>query len=168
MTAAVKKSIVGMLSSRLEGAVAVDLYCGTGSMGLEAVSAGASRCYFADRDRTVLRRLARNIEALGAKEACTVWRGDGEQRLAGWIGRLDVPVDIAFVDPPYSRARRWNWSAVEARIFAPLAEHLADDGLVVLRLPRGVDCPPALGGLTTKRSRTYGDMVVEMLAKTEG
>ena len=61
ITGSVKKSLFDMLGVRLVDAIVVDLYCGTGTIGLEALSRGAARCYFAERDRAVLERLRRNI-----------------------------------------------------------------------------------------------------------
>ena len=63
VTGRVKKSLFVMLGGRLEGAAVVDLYCGTCSMGLEALSRGARACWFAERDRRTVARLRRNIEA---------------------------------------------------------------------------------------------------------
>ncbi|HUT01261.1 MAG TPA: RsmD family RNA methyltransferase [Phycisphaerae bacterium] len=167
ITGRVKKSLFGMLSGRLVDAAVVDLYCGTGSMGLEALSRDARACWFAERDRRVLGRLRRNIEALGAAAACTVWAGDLTRGLARRLDEIDTAVDVAFVDPPYAAARRWSWPAAESTIFAPLAEHLARDGVVALRLPRGAEPPEALGGLALRRTRRYGEMVLALLEHRE-
>ena len=167
ITGRVKKSLFDMLGDRLLDAAVVDLYCGTGSMGLEALSRGARACWFAERDRRVVSRLRRNIEAVGAGEICGVWPGDATKRLAERLAEVDGPVDVAFVDPPYAAARRWSWDAVAEAIFRPLAERLADDGLVVLRLPAGVELPERVGGLTVVRVRLYGDMALAMLRREE-
>ena len=81
---------------------------------------------------------------------------------------LDVLVDVAMVDPPYSLVRRWDWQRAERTIFAPLASRLAADGLVVLRLPKRVPLPQALGGLMARRHRAYGEMTLDLLARPEG
>ncbi len=168
ITGLVKKSLVGMLAARLDGAVVLDLFCGTGTLGLEFISAGAARCCFAEQDRKVLARLQRNIDDLAVADRCTLWRGDVHLRLGGWLAKLGAPVDIAMVDPPYELVRRWDWDHAERTIFAPLAEHLAGDGLVVLRLPNRTECPQTIGGLTLQRHRKYGDMTLDLLGKTEG
>jgi 16S rRNA (guanine966-N2)-methyltransferase len=165
ITGRVKKSLFDMLGGRVVGAAVVDLYCGTGSLGLEALSRGARRCAFAERDRRVLARLRRNIEAVGAAEACTVWEGDVTRGLLRRLGEVGEAVDVAFVDPPYAAARRWSWPAAAGKIFAPLAEHLAEDGVVALRLPREVAVPEALGCLVTRRRKRYGEMVLALLGR---
>lgn len=160
LTGSVKKSLFDTLSGYMGGAVVLDLYCGTGTMGLEALSRGARLCCFAERDRSVVECLRQNIQSLSAGERSVVWAGDVTHRLPGWLAQLDAAADVVFVDPPYADTRQWDWPQVERTIFAPLAGKLAADGLVVLRTPGGVEVPQKLGGLAVYRTRTYGDMTV--------
>ena len=97
ITGAAKKSLFDMLAGSVPGAAVVDLYCGTGSLGLEALSRGARTCAFADRDRRVLGRLRRNIEAVGATEACDVWPGDVTKGLARRLAGLGENVQVLAV-----------------------------------------------------------------------
>ncbi len=164
ITSAAKKSLFDILGAVLaEAEVVVDLYCGTGTLGLEALSRGARRCCFADRDRRVLQRLRRNIQTLGAQDRCTIWSGDIPVRLAGWLETLPGPVDVAFVDPPYVASRRWSWPRITDSLFDPLAARLAGGGLVVLRLPAELAVPQRLGVLGVRRLKRYGDMAVALL-----
>ena len=160
ITAMAKKSLFSMLSGRLNGATVLDLYCGTGTLGLEAMSCGARRCFFAEQDRAVLVRLRRNIDACDVTEAATVWAGNIESQLIEWVAQPDTPVDLAFVDPPYASARRWAWDRITKKVFTPLTEVLVDDGLVILRLPGDVVTPKQLGRLHMQRQRKYGQMVI--------
>ncbi len=170
VTGLVKKSLFGMLGGLVEDATVLDLYCGTGTLGLEALSRGAGRCCFAERDRAVCDRLRRNIETLGESRRCTVWYGDVRRRLRRWLAELDGNVDMAFVDPPYAQVRRWaahgpkdSWPAIDDAIFSPLAERLSAGGRVVLRLPRRVQPPEQLAALEIERTRRYGDMCLLLL-----
>ena len=163
ITGSAKKSLFDTVGRRLDGAVVVDLYCGTGTQGLEALSRGARRCYFAERDRGALLRLRRNIEMLAVGERCTIWPGDVTRRLRHRLARTAGPVDVAFVDPPYADARRWSWERVGGRIFSPLADRLSGGGLVVLRLPAKVDVPEVMGSLAVLRRKVYGDMALVFL-----
>ncbi len=167
ITAAAKKSLFDILMPYLVEAAVVDLYCGTGTLGLEALSRGAARCWFADYDRRVLERLRRNIQTLGVQDRCTVWSGDITVRLSGWLETMPGPVDVAFVDPPFADARRWSWPMMEASLFAPLAVRLARDGLVVLRVPKDLHVPQQMGALTVRRTKTYGAMKVILLGTGE-
>src|SRR5258708_17478874 len=103
----VRQAIFNILEHRdfgfpftLAGARVVDLFAGTGAMGLEAVSRGARYCLFVD-DSAVSRALIRqNVEAFGLTGATKIWRRD-----ASTLGPLDTlaPFDLAFLDPPYRR-----------------------------------------------------------------
>lgn len=163
ITGLVKKSLFGMLQPRLEGAAVVDLFCGTGTLGLEALSRGARACWFAERDGAVLAALRRNIEAVGAGGRATVWGGEVTARLGERLASIGQAVDVAFVDPPFSAARTWARGAMEGRILAPLAAALAAEGVVALRLPADVSAPAPLAPLRVTRVRDYGGMAVVLL-----
>jgi 16S rRNA (guanine966-N2)-methyltransferase len=168
LTGLAKKSLFDMLAAWMDGARVLDLYCGTGTAGLEAISRGAAHCWFAERDRQVLSRLKRNIADLDARDRATVWAGNVQTRLADWLATLEAPVDVAFVDPPYGAARNWRFDQQIETIFAPLAEHLAGDGRLVLRLPDRAQAPRRLGPLVPERTRQFGEMKLSIWAIDPG
>lgn len=89
-------SLFEILRPRLEGATVVDLFAGTGCLGLEALSRGAARALFFDVDRRSLEAATMNLERLG-------FAGKGQTRFGDAFevaGRLE-PADLVFVDPPY-------------------------------------------------------------------
>jgi len=178
ITGMAKKSLFDTLADWMGEAVVVDLYCGTGSMGLEALSRGARRAAFAEMDRRVLDRLRRNIETMGVGEACTVWRGDATRGLARRLDELGEKIDLAFVDPPYADLRKWDWPTAERVLFEPLASHLASDGVVVLRMPDDAALPESakqsggvegltLAGLACRKVKRFGDMVLAIMGLTQ-
>ncbi|HEX9093015.1 MAG TPA: RsmD family RNA methyltransferase, partial [Coriobacteriia bacterium] len=69
-------ALVARLGADLGGAAVLDLYAGTGALGLEALSRGATRAVFVENDRAALRALADNVSALGAQAECVVVAGD--------------------------------------------------------------------------------------------
>ena len=167
ITGLAKKSLFGMLGGHLPGAKIADLFCGTGTLGLEALSNGASHCIFAERTPAVVSRLRRNIETVGLAEQTTVWAGDVMRSLARRLAKLDAPLDVVFVDPPYAQSRQWDWPRITRQLFGPLAKHLAEDGIVVLRAEAHVQRPEVLAGLTMVREKTFGEMALWLLAKAE-
>jgi len=166
ITGRAKKSLFDTLGERMDDAVVLDLYSGTGTMGIEALSRGAAWCIFAEKDRKVVARLRRNIEAVGAGSVTDVWCGDIRSTLRGRLPGLDRRIDVAFVDPPYADARRWDWTRAQANIFAPLVDKLAGDGTIVLRTPKGLELPTDLAGLTVMRTKKYGGMIVTLLGSS--
>ena len=168
ITDRVKLALFNMLMGATEEAVVADLFCGTGSMGLEALSRGARLCYFADADASALERLKRNIQALGEGERSRVWRGDILARLAGWLTEVQEKIDLAFVDPPYEMVQTWDWAQAGAAIFGPLAGKLSPDGSVIFRCRREAKVPGVLAGLRVRRRRDYGKMALFFLGPESG
>ena len=163
ITDRVKLALFNILGGRVEGAVVLDLFCGTGSMGLECLSRGATFCYFADRDAGALGGLRENIAALGVADRCRIWPGD---ILAGPPVRLAEvagEVQLAFVDPPYRLVEEWDWPQATAVLFAPLAGKLSAEGVVVLRCERSTAVPDAIGPLCVRQRRDYGKMSLVFL-----
>ncbi len=165
ITDRVKAALFSILGEAVIDAVVVDLFAGTGSMGLEALSRGARSCCFAERDRTAIERLTRNIEAMGLTDRCRIWRGDILRRLPGWLAELPGPADLAFVDPPYALVERWQWAQATGGIFDPLAAKLAPGATVVFRCERNIALPEAFGLLSLRDRRDYGTMSLLFLAR---
>lgn len=106
ITDRVKETLFNRLHAlgALDGGPVVDVFCGTGSMGLEALSRGASHCTFVDRDRDATQRLRENLEMLAETERATVVQGAAVPPL--WLTRLGhATLSVAFVDPPFALAR---------------------------------------------------------------
>jgi 16S rRNA (guanine966-N2)-methyltransferase len=158
ITDRVKTNLFNILQLEIPDAFVLDLFAGTGSIGLEALSRGARHCCFAERDRAALDLLARNIQTFGAQSTSTVWRGDILSQLPQWLDGLPGPVDIGFVDPPYALAEQWDWQQAQQDIFSPLARHLAPTGCVVFRGPRELKVPDELAQLSRSDRRDYGHM----------
>ncbi|MCE5325583.1 MAG: RsmD family RNA methyltransferase [Planctomycetaceae bacterium] len=164
ITSLAKKSVMDTLGGLIDDGVVLDLYCGTGTLGIEALSRGARRCFFADNNADVIDCLRRNIDALeGAAERSVVWQGNVPLRIGQWLTDVSDAVDVAFVDPPYDTVRAWDWNDIARDLLTPLAARLSPNGLIVLRTPGKITVPPGLGGLSTWRQRRYGDMRVTML-----
>jgi 16S rRNA (guanine966-N2)-methyltransferase len=87
------------MGARVEGARVVDLFAGSGALGLEALSRGAAHVTFVERARGALGLLRANIELLGAGAECRVREGEVFRFLDG----LEEPFDVALADPPYAR-----------------------------------------------------------------
>jgi 16S rRNA (guanine966-N2)-methyltransferase len=130
----------------VEGAAALDLFAGSGALGLEALSRGARRCVFVESDRSACRVIQANLEKLrltGALVVCRdVLRVLGEERRAG------RRYELVLVDPPYG-----EWDALEQRLGRLLPAVLAADGLLVVETDARTE--PSLP-LDLVTSRRYG------------
>ena len=107
----VREAWMSIVQNDLPGARVLDLFAGSGALGLEALSRGAEHADFVELGRRSLSALGANIASLGAENLSTVHRGDAVR----FVARLDTDAyDIAFADPPYglgmaqSIAERWH------------------------------------------------------------
>ncbi len=96
----VKQTIFDILSTRvdLDGTSVLDLFAGSGSLGLEALSRGASHITFIEKARTSLKALEKNIRTLGCENRTTVHQAD----VFWFLRNANQPYDLVFVDPPYA------------------------------------------------------------------
>src|SRR5919109_4568668 len=127
----VRESTFQILGS-VEGAVVLDLFAGSGAMGLEALSRGASRCVFVERDRAACRVISQNLEKLRLTGAVVLCR-DAVDALREEAGRAHR-FDLALVDAPYD-----EWDRYEDCLGELLPELLADDGAVVVETAARVE-----------------------------
>lgn len=93
----VKESIFSMIAPYLEEPIVVDLFSGTGNLGLEALSRGAKRCYFGDNSRSSMALTKQNIAHCRQEENSFTYLGDFEYVLK----KIPEKADIIFLDPPY-------------------------------------------------------------------
>jgi 16S rRNA (guanine966-N2)-methyltransferase len=142
----VREAIFNSLGSAglLDGALVADLFAGSGAIGIEALSRGAERCVFVERDRSALRALDDNLDALGLNDRAKVLASDALSAAAG----LDA--DIVFADPPYDFD---SWDELLGRVSADL---------VVAESGRAVEAPE---GWHLIREKKYGRTRVTFLER---
>ncbi|GII87306.1 DNA methylase [Sphaerisporangium siamense] len=146
-------STVGSLLGPLDGARVLDLYAGSGAVGLEALSRGAAHALLVESDAKAIRTIRANIASLGLEGA--VVAGDKVERLLS--GACAEPYDFVFADPPYAVA-----DEIVLEMLARLRDNgwLAEDALVAVeRESRGKDLVwPS--GFEEQRVRRYGEASV--------
>jgi 16S rRNA (guanine966-N2)-methyltransferase len=157
----VRQVLFNMLRPVIQNAIFVDLFAGTGSVGLEALSHGASQVYFVEQDRRVVATLQRNIEQCAVDDRATVLAAPLPQAVQRLPATLQA--DIVFLDPPYaSELAEQTLAALE-----PLSL-LAPHGMVIWQhavrhqVPQEVLGRRRLGG----KPRRYGDTQITIFART--
>ena len=106
-TGRVKESIFSYLIHEVEGSRFLDLFSGTGSLGLEALSRGAKEIYFIEKSRYSLDLLSRNIELCGYSQKARVFKGD-VFGVVQKLGRMEEKFEIILADPPFKQNFRSN------------------------------------------------------------
>jgi 16S rRNA (guanine966-N2)-methyltransferase len=134
------------------GAGVLDLFAGTGALGLEALSRGAAHATFVDSARAAVTAIRGNLRALGLEERATVIAGDAAATAARHAPA--APWRLGFVDPPYR-------SDLAVRAVAALPpHHLAADAVIVIEHDRHNPPPDPLGSLLRTDQRRYGDTLI--------
>jgi 16S rRNA (guanine966-N2)-methyltransferase len=141
----VRENVFNIVLPWVEGARVLDLYAGSGAMGLEALSRGAQAVVFMETDPEAVRAIERNLDKLRLAGA-TVLRRDAKSGLAqeATAGRK---YDLVLADPPYAMTDYSTLARYLPRV-------LADDGLLVFETAARTE--PELAGLEVRTSRKYG------------
>lgn len=138
----------------LDGASVLDLFAGTGALGIEALSRGAARAVFVERDAGATRTLAENLRNLGiASEQAEVRRGDVPAVLRSARAREET-YDLVFIDPPYGHAHDWGpeLSAILPSLLRPTARVVVESDR---RAPLELD-------VELEQDRRYGDTSIRI------
>lgn len=150
----VRESVFSILEPRLEGSRVLDLFAGSGSLGIESASRGAAAVTFVETDAGVMSVLSGNVARLGLADVASLIRADALSALRGALP--GGPFDVVFVDPPYS-----SGLAVLSLELLSVSRHLAENGLVVVERDAGRELPEAAGRLEKFRTRRYGSTAVD-------
>lgn len=149
-----RESLFSILAPRIGGAVFLDLYAGTGAVGIEALSRGAERAIFVENDQDALEVIRANLKSLGLEGRGRVWQG----KAAHVISKIGS-VDVAFLDPPYPLEAEYE-KALNA---------LADDppGLTIAQHSSRFALAESYGVLKRTRVLRQGDNTLSFFAVVE-
>lgn len=157
-TDCVKESIFNILQFQLAGKRVLDLFAGSGALGIEALSRGAEHCTFVDQNPLALQVVQKNLDRTHLKERATLYKGSFDAFLEG----APSPFELVFLDPPY------------ASDFAPLAAKLlmknrllAPNGLLMLEHDRLQPELEAISGLHFQKTYHYGKVFVTFYRNEE-
>jgi len=159
-----RETLFNILFGRIEGCLFADLYAGTGAVGIEAISRGASHVWFSENAPAALAAIGQNLAALKISRGFTIEdRGTGA--LLQGLAKLARPLDIVFLDPPYEAESEYQgtlnfFGSARGR---PL---LAPDGLVIAEHSSKADLPNRFGALEHTRLLRQGDAALSFYRPT--
>ena len=142
-----RETLFNILAPRVADARVLDLFAGTGAIGLESLSRGAAQAVFVDQDRRAAALIDENATLCGARDRCAIIRDTAERALQRPIS--GDPFDVIILDPPYDFAPL-------APVLSAAAAHLAPGGVVVLEHARRRPVPDA-AGVRAARTVISGD-----------
>ncbi|MFB5191542.1 16S rRNA (guanine(966)-N(2))-methyltransferase RsmD [Alicyclobacillus fastidiosus] len=149
----VKESMFNLLPHRLDGVV-VDLFAGSGALGIEALSRGASKAVFVDADRRAAGVVRENLTKLHAGDRGVVWIADWRKAVSRLADECRE-VDWVFLDPPYAQGL---WS----QVVAALADCVRVHGGIVCETPKQHLLPTDMSGFVQVKYKVYGDIAVSI------
>lgn len=159
----VREAVFDMLGERVRGARVLDLYAGSGSLGLESLSRGAEEAVFVDRGKEQARIIQENLDNLGMASRGRVIRSD----ILDYLRRYGCPeraFNLIFIDPPFK---------IDVNYRKELLKKLSDGGflgpaaVVVMEAPLRSSVPEPPPGLEFRERRRYGETAVDIYVKKE-
>ncbi len=149
----VKEALFSIVAPELDGAVVIDLFSGTGGLGLEAVSRGAGKVYFGEKSKEGAQLTFKNISAFQVEDRCKLIRGDWKQVLH----QIHEPADLIFLDPPYKAG------LMEACLETIWQRNLlAADGVIIAEHDARQKLPESIEGFSVWKTKKYGNTVITL------
>ncbi len=151
----IRNAIFNKLMAEIEKSVVLDCFAGSGSVGIEALSRGAKKVYFVEKDRQAVKIIKENLELLGVDEE---YYKIIPTTIINWLEKtdLDFEFDLVFADPPYNNVQ--NNSVIAA------SEKLKQGGFLILSNPKGTD-DLEIENFELIDSRTYADAKINFYKK---
>jgi 16S rRNA (guanine966-N2)-methyltransferase len=151
----VRETLFNWLQQHIVGAKCLDLFAGSGALGIEALSRGASAVTFVDREPQVGRHLTQTLQRLGATGASVE-----TQDAVRFLERTPQPFNLIFLDPPFA-------STLLSAVFAQLRRGwLASEAHIYVECASGTPLPPLAPGWTLYRSKQAGQVGYHLLRAT--
>ncbi len=149
----VKESLFGMIQDHLDGKVVLDLFAGSGNLGFEALSCGASKVWFVDHNQKAVKVIYENASMLGVEQNVTVLCLDYLKALVK-LKEAPVVFDLIFLDPPYK-------DRIISSLLSFIIEYdlIRKDGLVVCEVS-AQETPDCGENYTLWKERTYQDKAI--------
>jgi len=152
----VKQALFNILMYDVQGKTVIDLFAGSGALGIEALSRGAHFAWFVERDKQALCALEQNLAKTHLGDHAKILRGDAMQLLV----RIDGKADLVFLDPPYHQTLAQQ--AIEAIVKADL---LADGGIIVAETAADEDIFDGFYDIKRYNLRKYGKIILNFYKK---
>ncbi|MCD7033916.1 16S rRNA (guanine(966)-N(2))-methyltransferase RsmD [Metabacillus sp. GX 13764] len=152
----VKEAIFNMIGPYFDGGSALDLFGGSGGLGIEALSRGTESCIFVDKDQKAIQTIHKNIEACGFEKQSEVYRNDAERALKAVMKR-ELSFSLIFLDPPYKQQK------LKALINSIGEAGILDEkGYIVAEHGTEESLPDELGELVKLKGELYGTTAVSI------
>lgn len=162
ITDMIKEALFNVLGHRVMGSNFLDLFAGSGSVGIEALSRGAKKVVFVDSSGEAIKFIKANLANCGLEGDYEVYRSDVFKALV-ILERHGTRFDLIYIDPPFSNERIFS----EVMGVLGKVDILESDGIVVIRTPRKKDIPTTFNRLERYRVSNYGESILNYYCRHE-
>lgn len=152
----VKEGMFNIIQFDVEGANVLDLFAGSGQLGIEALSRGAKHCTFIDSANRSIEVVKQNLKSVGFEKRASVFCGDSKM----YIGLSKDKFDIAIIDPPY------NKNIIDA-VLPSVAEKMTDYGVIICESALEEVLPQNAGEFSIHREYRYGKIKLTVYRKNK-
>jgi 16S rRNA (guanine966-N2)-methyltransferase len=161
----VRESFFSILADSVVDARVMDLFAGSGSVGIEALSRGAAHCVFVDSKHECVACIQRNVEKAHFEDQASVLLLDA-YRIYGYQPLVLESFDLIYADPPYQDSREPGPGSKLLRLMRGIARNrlVSPDGLLVIEHDTRADLPDQSPGLTLSDVRRYGETALSFYA----
>ncbi|RJX26816.1 MAG: 16S rRNA (guanine(966)-N(2))-methyltransferase RsmD [Acholeplasma sp.] len=142
----VRQAVFNMLGGTMFGSV-LDLFAGSGAYGLEAISRGAKRAIFVDKEKAAIKTIEKNAELLKCQSVVTIYQMDYQTYLKSLTS--DAMFDVIFLDPPYQMD-------IYVDVITHLRSHLHPEGMILCESAKTLVLPDEILDLKKIKDKTYG------------
>ncbi|MBI4823444.1 MAG: 16S rRNA (guanine(966)-N(2))-methyltransferase RsmD [Nitrospirae bacterium] len=152
----VRESLFNILGERIQDSIFIDLYAGTGAVGIEAMSRGALRVFFVESNKKAVDALKKTLEGCGCRARANIINKKVSSFVKSAI-KEELKADIIFLDPPY-------YSEELENILPLLSEGdlIGKDAIIMAEHPSKKTLPDKTGVLTKKKTYRYGDTALTL------
>jgi 16S rRNA (guanine(966)-N(2))-methyltransferase RsmD len=158
----VKEAVFNIIGPYFDGGLALDLFGGSGSLGIEAISRGMDKAIFVDKDGKAIQTIKQNVEAFDLKEQVEVYRNEAIRALNA-LKKREIKFDLILLDPPYKKHQLED-------LIHKISEYglLAPTGLIMAEHSYDVKLPDQMGDFIRTRQEDYGLTVISVYRPSRG
>ena len=150
----VKEAIYSSIQFEIEGRRVLDLFAGSGQLGIESLSRGAASAIFIDASAEAVAVIRQNLQHVKLADKASVSASDYGQ----FLGHTKAIFDVVFIDPPYSKG-------LAEKALALVAPHMSEQGVVIVETASIDELPETAGDFEMTQKKKYGKTVISYYRK---
>lgn len=157
----VKEAMFNMIGPYFDGGNGLDLFAGSGGLGIEALSRGLDHMIFVDRDGKAIGTIRENIHCCGLDDKVEIYRNDALRAMKA-IMKRKITFNYIFLDPPYKQQQL-------IKLLELIHEHqlLSSPGVIVCEHSSDIELPQNVGNLVKIKSEKYGIIAITLYTREE-